>query len=75
MNATEAKLVAEPTVHPLALAALRAECDEERKRAEINARGEGWGRAEYSEIRPFEAARIAARKAWAAVGFPFEVVS
>lgn len=62
-----------PAVHPLALAALRAESAEERKRAEINARGEGWGRAEYAEVRPFEAARIEARKAWAAAGFPVEV--
>jgi hypothetical protein len=62
----------QPAIHPLALAALRAESDEERKRAEINARGEGWGANEYVEFRPFEAVRIAHRKAWAAAGFPFE---
>lgn len=61
-----------PAVHPLALAVLRAESAEERKRGEIDARGEGWGRAEYAEVRPFEAARIEARKAWAAAGFPVE---
>lgn len=61
-----------PGVHPLALAALRAESAEEQKRAEIDARGGGWGAAERAELRPFEAVRIAARKAWAAAGFPFE---
>lgn len=59
-------------VHPLALAALRAESAEEQKRAEIDARGDGWGAAERAELRPFEAVRIAARKAWGAGGFPFE---
>ena len=59
-------------VPPLALAALRAESNEERKRAEIDVRGEGWSTNERAELRPFEAVRIAARKAWAAAGFPFE---
>ncbi len=59
-------------VHPLALAALRAESEEERKRAEIDARGDGWGEKERAELRPFEASRIVARKAWGAAGFPFE---
>lgn len=63
------------SVHHLALAALRAESDEEQKRAEIDARGEGWGAAERAELRPFEAIRIARRKAWAAAGFPFESAS
>ncbi len=77
VSAAEALLVAPKAsaVHPLALAFLRADADDEHKRSEINARGEGWGRDEYAEIRPFEAARIAARKAWAAAGFPFEAVS
>jgi hypothetical protein len=71
---TEKKMnaAAPAAVHPLALAFLRADAEDEHKRAEINARGDGWGHAEYAEIRPFEAARIAARKAWAAAGFPFE---
>lgn len=64
-----------PAVHHLALAALRAESAEEQKRSEIDARGDGWGAAERDELRPFESARIAARKAWAAAGFPFEAVS
>lgn len=59
-------------VHQLAFAALRAESAEERKCDEINARGDGWGRAEYDEVRPFEGARIEARRAWAAAGFPFD---
>lgn len=60
------------SIHHLALAALRAESAEEQKRAEIDARGEGWGASERAELRPFEAVRIAHRKAWAAAGFPFE---
>lgn len=59
-----------PPIHPLALAALCAEAAEEHLRAEINDYGEGWGRAEYEALRPLEAARIDARKAWAAAGFP-----
>ena len=74
VSAADALLTAPaaPAAHPLALAALRAESDEARKHAEIDARGDGWGANERAELRPFESARIAHRKAWAAVGFAFE---
>lgn len=60
------------SIHPLALAYLRAEATENQKRDEIDARGDGWGAAERAEVRPLEAETIAARIAWRKAGHPFD---
>jgi hypothetical protein len=55
-------------LHSLALAVLHAEAAEDGYRDSVRS----WGPAEMARLRPFEEARILARKAWRESGRPVE---